>query len=313
MSIESEGAGAGRVREISPERIEMPDGRGLVTWRNEPEGGDRERRVAVVAPGFARRMRHVAGLARALVDNGVTVYRCDYIDHVGLSDGQIWDFTLTGMYDSLRALVANVRDVEGLDTELVVVASSLGARPALRLAARHPDGIAGLVNVVGVVDTRYTLRRVFEDDLSRYPAEHWGPADYVEFEGKRINALRFRKSWLEDGWLDTAETEREITAVSCPIVNYCGSSDDWVEVAEVKRIYGVGGSGARRVVELPFVEHDLARNPVAAQTVLREVTRSTLTYVGAGTDDIAETSFLDLAVQLPYERRFEAECAALVG
>lgn len=296
--------------EVRDAAISLPNGRRVAIWRSGADSPAQPGRVAIVAPGFARRMRNVAPFARYLVDNGFVVYRCDYVDHVGLSDGEIWDFTLTGMYESLAALHAHVVEVERAAP--AIVAASLSARACFRLAAQKSE-IAGIAAIVGVVDTRYTLERVFEHDYSAQAPEEYGEEEYAFFEGKKIQCRRFTGDWRDGGWLDVEGAENDIANAKCPIVNFCGSSDDWVDVAEVKRVFD-RGSSSRRVVELPFVGHELSKNPVAAQTILREVTRSALDFTGAeDTRHVVETPFTSLAVQVPYERNVEADALSKVS
>lgn len=295
-------AGALEVTEFG---VASPDGRNIAVWRTGPAGPVTPGRVAIVAPGFARRMRHMAPVARYLVENGFVVYRCDYIDHVGRSDGDIVDFTISGMYASLRAVHEHVLRAE--DTEDVVyVAASLAARPCIRLAAEE-SGVAGIVGIFGVVNTRYTLARVFGFDHGGRALEEIGPDEHVMFEGKHINNLRFSYDWYHNDWLDVAGTVRDVERLTCPIVNICGSADDWISVAEVKEVLAAAG-GFRRVIELPYVEHEVSKNPVAGQTVLREVTRCGLEFVADGVPvpEVLEPSFADLAGQIPYERAVDS-------
>src|SRR4051794_34144351 len=120
--------------------------RSIAVWRMA--GGAPDPPIAFVAPGFTRRMRHMAPVALYLAANGFTVYRCDYLDHVGLSDGDVYDTTITSMYESQRATLDLITECEKRPP--VVVAASLANRTAVRLAARS-EHVAGLIGIVGVV------------------------------------------------------------------------------------------------------------------------------------------------------------------
>jgi hypothetical protein len=219
----------------------------------------------------------------------------------------MWDFTLTGMYDTLRSTLDFVATVERSE-RIVIVAASLAARPGIRLAAEDAR-VAGLIGIVGVVNTRYTLAKVFGSDHAALSIEEIPPDGYVEFERKRIGGIGFYRDWYAGHWVDVEGTHRDIARVQCPIVNFCGSADDWVDVAEVKNVFATAG-GLAHVIELPFVEHELAKNPVAARMLLLEVTRSTLAYARdeqPNEQTVAEPDFAQLAAQIPYERRVERE------
>jgi pimeloyl-ACP methyl ester carboxylesterase len=290
-----------KTSEISQFTVELPDGRPVVVWRSG-NNGDNPKRVAIVAPGFMRRMRSTALTARFLVDNGFTVYRCDYADHIGLSSGDIWDFTLSTMYESLVTLYRYVLAAEA--TPPAIVAASLSARSAFRLAAEHQE-VAGIAAIVGVVDTKFTFTRVFGEDFSPLIGVDIGERS-ASFEGKEIYGRTFLQDWAEGKWRLVADTQADLARVSCPIVNFCGTSDDWVDISTVAEVFD-GGSELRRIVQLPFVGHELAKNPVAAQAILREVTRSALQFTGSPEDiEVIDVPFPTLAAQVPYERRFEA-------
>ncbi len=291
-----------KTSEITQLTVNLPDGRPITVWRTG-DNADNPRRVAIVAPGFMRRMRSTALTARLLADNGFVVYRCDYADHIGLSSGDIWDFTLGTMYESLVALYQLVLAKE--ESAPVMVAASLAARSAFRLAAEHQE-IAGIAAIVGVVDTQFTFTKVFGEDFSPLIGVEIGDERSAVFEGKEIHGRTFLRDWAEGRWLSVADTQADLSRAGCPIVNFCGTSDDWVDMATVTEVFGAG-TGLRRIVQLPFVGHELAKNPVAAQTILREVTRSALHFTGSPQDiAVIDVPFPTLAAQVPYERRFEA-------
>jgi hypothetical protein len=260
------------------------DKRTIAIWRSCAADSTRQGPVAIVASGFARQMRHMAAVARYLTRNGFVVFRCDYLDHVGHSDGEIWDFTMTGMYESLAALVEFISQREQAES-IVVVAASLASRPAFRLAACDRR-VAGVVGLVGVVNVQYTLQRVFGLDpatpLSEIPPDH-----YVDFERKRMSSLHFCTDIQTQGWLDAEGTRTDLARARCPITNFCGSSDDWVKVAEVRDVLGAAGG---------------SRNPVAGQALMSQVSRTALAYAGMTAREPHEPNFEELAAQVLYER-----------
>jgi hypothetical protein len=202
------------------------------------------------------------------------------------------------MYESLAALVEFISQREQAES-IVVVAASLASRPAFRLAACDRR-VAGVVGLVGVVNVQYTLQRVFGLDpatpLSEIPPDH-----YVDFERKRMSSLHFCTDIQTQGWLDAEGTRTDLARARCPITNFCGSSDDWVKVAEVRDVLGAAG-GSARVVELAFVEHEVSRNPVAGQALMSQVSRTALAYAGMTAREPHEPNFEELAAQVLYER-----------
>lgn len=278
-------------------------GRHVAVWRSGSQ--DPEAPIVLLAPGFARRMRHMAPVALCLGANGFRVYRCDYLDHIGLSDGDIYDFTMTAMYDSQRALLEAIERYEKRPP--VIIAASLANRAAIRLLVNNGD-LLGLIGIVGVVNTHKTLTKVFGQDFVELGLENH-PA-HAEFERKRIRAETWWRDWHDGDWITLESTIAELRAVAQPVVNFCGSADDWVALADVERAFEQGDGGLRRIVELPYVEHELSSNPIAGQVVMREVVRLAIELVGLADGHVAEPSFEEIALQIVYERAFERESAA---
>lgn len=89
------------------------NGRTVAVWRDSPSDNAGTGPIVVMAPGFGQRMRSSGVLALMLVYNGATVYRFDALDHVGISDGEIVDYSVTELMQALTAVVDNVRKREG--------------------------------------------------------------------------------------------------------------------------------------------------------------------------------------------------------
>lgn len=291
---------------VDEHEIETPTGDQIAVWKMAGDG-DVQSVPIVLVPGFGRRMRHVAVIARHMAANGFTVYRCDLPGHIGLSSGDITEFTMSRAFAGIHAVVEHVRQEEDV-SPISVVAMSLSFRIAVRLAAVDPE-IARVVGLVGVVNPRRTLSQVFDEDLfARKPSE-W--PDYAQFERYKIASVPFAPDFVENGWLEMDRCVEELAKVLCPVVNFCGRNDEWVQIDEVRTAFAYGGQ--RAVVEMPNVEHELSRNPVAVNALLRELT------VRAGALDgeertlasfattIKDLSFDEMAAQVVFERRRERE------
>lgn len=297
---------------VEQEFVKLADGRKIVVWRNapvKPTAG----RVAIVASGFLRRMRHSAMITRYLVENGFVVYRADYIDHVGLSDGEVLDFTMSAMGTTLEALHSLLLEREQVES-CAIVCSSLALLPSIRLA-RTRGGVAGIAAIVGVIDTRYTLERVFGVDWGASPWDSYSDDVLANFENKKIRVRTFVKDWTAGGWMNNEEAVADLAAIDCPVVNFCGSSDDWVDIAQTRKLIEQDpGRPGNQVVELPFVGHELSRNLVAAETILREVTRAAADFCHPGNSvEIATPAFSAITSQVPYERRLEADALGRIA
>ena len=124
------------------------DGRRVAVWRDALAA--RPTRAVLLCPGFARRMSELAFPVAYALNNGAAVYRYDCLDHVGLSDGTIRDFSLSSMRDSMEAALALAQKTDR-DLPVSVVAISLSALPALRFAVIDAFGAVLWACVVGGV------------------------------------------------------------------------------------------------------------------------------------------------------------------
>lgn len=276
-------------------------GERVEVWRCLPRRGPALAAVGLL-PGFCRGMRQLAPLAAYLADAGLAVYRCDVVDHVGLSEGEVEGFTMSGAARSLGALLETMAAAEGSDG-FVVVGASLSMRVAMRVAAADPR-VAGVIGVVGVVHARRTLSRVFGEDYAAYPPERL-VGEYAVFENRRIGGASFMADFHGAGWGSLESTIADIGGLEIPIENFCAGDDEWVDVADVRRAFERGAGGPRRIFELPFGEHEFSLNPVAARTLLRGIAERAAA-ISAAAEPAAEPDFQDLASQAIFERRLEA-------
>ncbi len=76
--------------------IKLEKGKTIRVWETFPKDNSLvKNNTILIASGFARRMDHFAGLAQYLSSNGFHVIRYDSLHHVGLSSGNINEFSMT--------------------------------------------------------------------------------------------------------------------------------------------------------------------------------------------------------------------------
>lgn len=281
--------------------VRTSSGRTVGVWRSttlDPVAS--EGPVVVVAPGFGQRIRSAGALSLMLVRNGATVYRFDSLDHVGLSDGQIRDFCIASLYESLAAVVAQVGEREQRE-RVTLLATSLAALPGLQYAAKE-GRVDRMVMMLGVVSGRNTLRSVLKhdylaDDLDTLP-------DSVIIDKHEVDpGPIWRESRIVDWW-DEPSTINALINCDIPVCNYVAVDDDWVDIDDVRRVF----DSARRpdpaeTVEINLSGHALLRNPVALKAMMTDVARR-LTGVGADAD-VVTPSFEDMVELRGAERDLE--------
>ncbi|GAC1319314.1 MAG: acyl transferase [Acidimicrobiales bacterium] len=277
-----------------------PGGRPIAVWRSRIRGAHHGP-VAVLCPGFGRQMGDLVTVAASLAANGVTVYRLDPLDHVGLSAGSILDYTPSATLVSLDRVLKLVQRIER-GREIVLVAASMAARPAVRVALR--GAVDRLVTVVGVVHMERTIGAVFGAEILRLRREEL-PAS-VWFEDHEIRPHRFFDE--RDAWFDLDGTVAELAALRVPVVAIHADGDPWVDADEVRRAYRSTPNGPRHIVEIRSDCHDLGQDPVAGLLALEEITKAVLD----GPETPVLPSLDDLASAIAEERSFERTQQVLV-
>lgn len=278
-------------------------GRRVAVWRSVPDAPAPGAAVVTISPGFARRMRHVGGIAQCMVANGAIVYRFDSVDHLGLSDGEIAAFSISGLSDSWRATLDLARRAEGCD-RIRMVALSLSAQAAFRIAAED-TGIESITALSGVINGVATLREAVGTDWSLVPEEEL-PAR-VKVEGHEVDPRGMWRDVQHSGFLRVEQTVSDLQRFGGPVANFVASGDPWVDIAECESVFRQGAAGQRSIVRLPYSGHDLGRNPVAMTTLLERMTAITLFGLDtAAPPPVTLPTFEELLDVSVTERRREA-------
>jgi hypothetical protein len=218
-------------------------------------------------------MRHMGAVALTLVQNGAVVYRFDPIDHIGLSEGDVRNFTLTGVAASFDAVVDLAVAREPVD-QVVILAVSLPARPAIRVASRTAK-VTRLVLLAAVVDVRHTLEAALGKDYASWARTDL-PAE-VAFERHLIDPRPLWDDAYANQWADLDGTIRDLCSVECPVVAVHATDDEWSRLDDVQHSLDRSAAvGPRDLYQLPFAEHDLGGNLSAMPLVLRQLTLSAL-------------------------------------
>jgi PAS domain S-box-containing protein len=129
--------------------------------------------VVIISPGYGQTSLDASALSYYLAHHRLRVLRYDHTNHLGLSDGELQQTTLRSMQSDLLKVVEFVQHTWPT-APLIVIASDLAARIALKMAAQsRPLDLLLLINPVVdvqailltvhghdlVVDYRYGLRR----------------------------------------------------------------------------------------------------------------------------------------------------------
>lgn len=251
------------------ERILADDGRPMEVWVNEPLPGTPRLGAMLIASAFGRRMHHYSALVAHLASNGFAVVRFDPLDHIGLSAGEIFDYTLTSGLRSLERAKRFTR-ARYPECRLGLVAISLSAVLAFDLVARDSD-IAFLVTIAGVCDVRSTLEQVFSVDYTVFPKPDL--PERVDFEGHWIDIAAFQEDGRQNNWWELDRTLTTLNGCSASIVAYHGEQDCWVSIDDLRACAHAVRPGSFKIITLSGTTHEVDRNLPVSRYVARDLVR----------------------------------------
>jgi pimeloyl-ACP methyl ester carboxylesterase len=228
-----------------------------------PDNGDPDAPCVIVAPSYALSMRHFGPLSLFLTRNGFRSLRFDYTNHVGASDGVVYDYRLTTAATDLSTVVEALGDW-GIRRPVGIISVSMGARIAFR-ALRGRSDVACLVSLVGVVNLQDTLHSVTGEDVVATSLSGRTPHDRevlgYELTGRTVDdAVAHNMHTLES-------TKDDLARCRFPITHVFAEDDAWTSLEEVESVFCEDSDPApRQLYILPEACHKLEYNPVAART-----------------------------------------------
>lgn len=170
--------------------------------------------AVIITPGFGQTAADYTAFAHYLAAHRFRVLRYDHTNHIGNSDGELQHTTLRSMQHDLAKVVEFVRQT-WLETPLVVIASDLGARAALKTAGqvRQPDLLL-LVNPT--LDIQAMLTNAHGHDL--VADYHFGlRRGIANVFGLNINADMFVGDLIAGNYTDLNSSVDDLRSVGNPI------------------------------------------------------------------------------------------------
>jgi len=243
----------------------------------------------LMAPKYGETKKNNLQLAYYLVANGFAVLRFDFTNHIGESDGEMTDFTLSGAVHDIVASLDFLERQFGAD-DVIIVSSSLSSRCALRAAAED-SRVARLVCLVGVVsleaDIIGTLRA----------GRQWGVTDILGFN---INGEIFGPDVLASNLHDLEGTIRDAEAIEVPVTYFYAERDLWVNLEDVRRAFGPCRNC--RLIPVQGAMHEVRENPRAAEQVFRQTVLACLGRLDADDGTVPEVILPDRRLMLAQNR-----------
>lgn len=252
-------------------------------------------------PGYGETKRDALTTAYHLVKNGFNVIRYDATDHIGESDGEILNTTMTKLKFDLFSAIDFVEKTYGV-SRVGVVASSLAKRMAIK-AASEDKRIMFLLGVVGVVDLQRTLRTVYSYDIIQKTID--GTIDDV------CNVLGFdvskeySASAVRDNYHDLLTTQKDLEKINIPVVFLVAEKDAWVRLEDVKFVMESSKQKPRELHVIPEAMHQLFENPKAAHVAMKQIVVSCFRHMKhreINLDRVLAPTLREMAVQNKIEK-----------
>ncbi len=170
--------------------------------------------ILILAPGFGQTASDYAAFAHYAAHHRFRVLRYDHTNHVGMSDGELHNTTLRGMQSDLAKVVEFVQHTWP-SAPIVVVATDLSARAALKLAA-HSRPFDLLVLVNPVLDVGAQLMSTHGHDLvSDY--QYGLRRGIANLFGLNVNVDQFVGDLITGRLADLASSLEDIRLVRTPL------------------------------------------------------------------------------------------------
>jgi len=247
-------------------------GQRIVGYHDKPEQTLPGSPLVIISPGYGETKREYIELAYYLALHGFHVIRYDHTNHVGESEGEIINCTLTSMKRDLLAVI-DFAERTWPTSPIALIATSLMGRVALKVAAEvaaQRRRLNLLMFLTSVMDVQATLSAVHQEDL------------IVTFlQGVRrgvINMLGFNidaDQWLEDavkaGYADLRSTIQDAQAIQAQVLLFAAEHDTWVRLESVKQVQEVFCPGSTQLFLIPEALHRLQENPRKARAVYRHL------------------------------------------
>lgn len=261
--------------------------------------------LVLMPSSYSKQIRHYAILSAYLNRHGFDTFRFDLTNHVGMSDGEIRQFSMSSMVDDIKAVVSSEAAVSSQARAgygVSMVAFSLSARAAIRAWAEL-GRTEQLVLVMPVVNPRATLLEATGIDVFAQTF-----LDRVRAGEGVLEVLGYDVGWefgvdgLASRLADLADTAQDLDAVTAPIATIFGSADEWVATDEVTSVLRLDQFPERTTLLIEGASHDLAHNP----PVLRLLTEAMLAVLDPSIAKVGHMSFDEAVAVAKQERRWAA-------
>lgn len=284
--------------------VEFPnqDGRMIRAYYDAPsEPLTSESPVIVLSPGYGETKREYIMLAYYFASNGFHVLRYDHTNHVGVSDGEHVQTTLSSMHKDLDAAVQYVTQ-RWPHSPRGLVATSLSGRVAIKAIAKttHVDI---LILITPVVDVQQTLQVVHQEDLvgNYQQGERKGESNVLGFN---VSVDPWLSNAIDEGFSNLSSTIQDVAEIRTPVVIVSAEHDAWVQHTSLTAMSSELKAQLQAWYVIPEGLHRIVENPRKAKMVYRQIMKHCQENLGLLTTSpfISEPTRKAIGIQNKKER-----------
>jgi SAM-dependent methyltransferase/alpha-beta hydrolase superfamily lysophospholipase len=290
---------------VTTEAVELRNelGQRIAGYLDLPKRALPESPVVIISPGYGESKHAYVTLGYYLADNGFDVVRYDHCNHIGESDGDTTNTTLSGFKRGLQTVLDYVKETRP-GSPIAVIASGLSGRVALKTAATD-DRIDLLLILTGVLDLQLTCLAVHQEDLivTYLRGARRGISNLL---GLEIDADRFLQDAIKEGYADLRTTLRDAERIHVPVIFFATHDEAGVPVSAVNEVRAaLGRHVVSQVFPIPQALHQLHQNPRKEWAMFRQLVSCCIAHLSpaAAERQMVEPAQLEIGRQNRLERQ----------
>ncbi len=243
------------------------DGRRIAACYDSSSESYPDTPLVIIAPGYGETKTDYVTLAYYLAANGFHVLRYDHTNHVGESDGEMAEATLSSMNQDLGAVLDYANRTRPT-SPIVVIAENVTGRIALkRLAQDHR--VALLVVLTGIMDLQAALRAHQEDSIVTFLRS--AGLGTTNLFGLNVDGDRFLSDAIKESYADLLTTIEDAKRLRTPALFFAAERDPWTPPDVVKKVLASLQTHAGQLYLIPEALHRLQDDPRQTLALVRLV------------------------------------------
>ena len=230
--------------------------------------------LVVIPPQFEKTVRTNMTAMLYLVNNGFNVFRYDNRYHNGNSTGSIEKYTMPNALQDLCDVMKFIRGDSAIKTDegITVMGTSIASRIVFRYLSNKGEGIDVFVALVGVVNMRYTLNNILGFDLVGEYLNNseacWGMHKVLKCA---VDLDNFITSLVSTNMHSLESTQEDIDRIATPVYLIVAEHDRWIDINDYRKVFGNNREIMKKMYKLPGADHELYKNPQAAEHALCQI------------------------------------------